>query len=209
MYAADIGSRSRDATSALGFMPAIALTGAHHQKVGSDSRVGHRGVLGRGVLIRVGLCESFDNETCPDDGIEPTGQGPTRVEHSESPGLFSHLLGSGAEGPGLLERPFVEVVTDRERVAFSTLRLVASGAPTSMRLSTLTEVSRVLRPRGCLQFSIGHPFTNTPIRRWVMKRSDDIEALRREGQPGRITEHVGNPQRVRLLLRSGRAHERL
>lgn len=39
---------------------------------------------------------------------------------------------------------------------------------------TLSEMTRVLRPRGFAQFSVVHPATSTPIRRWV----DDVSGTR-------------------------------
>lgn len=43
--------------------------------------------------------------------------------------------------------------------------------------STLREVQRVLEPGGFVQFSVLHPATTTPIRRWVDDASDQREAL--------------------------------
>jgi SAM-dependent methyltransferase len=43
--------------------------------------------------------------------------------------------------------------------------------------STLREVHRVLAPDGFVQFSVVHPATGTPIRRWVDDRSGRREAL--------------------------------
>jgi len=41
----------------------------------------------------------------------------------------------------------------------------------------LREVARVLRPRGFVQFSVVHPATSTPIRRWVADQSGERAAL--------------------------------
>ncbi len=41
----------------------------------------------------------------------------------------------------------------------------------------LREVARVLRPRGFVQFSVVHPATSTPIRRWVADESGERAAL--------------------------------
>ena len=41
----------------------------------------------------------------------------------------------------------------------------------------LREVARVLRPRGFVQFSVVHPATSTPIRRWVADESGGRAAL--------------------------------
>ena len=42
---------------------------------------------------------------------------------------------------------------------------------------TLREVSRVLRPGGFVQFSVVHPATSTPVRRWVSDESGNRQAL--------------------------------
>jgi SAM-dependent methyltransferase len=42
---------------------------------------------------------------------------------------------------------------------------------------TLREVSRVLRPGGFVQFSVVHPATSTPVRRWVNDESGERQAL--------------------------------
>jgi SAM-dependent methyltransferase len=41
----------------------------------------------------------------------------------------------------------------------------------------LAEVARVLRPGGFVQLSVTHPFTNTPVRRWVHDESGQRVAL--------------------------------
>jgi SAM-dependent methyltransferase len=43
--------------------------------------------------------------------------------------------------------------------------------------AALREVARVLRPEGFVQFSIAHPFTNTPVRRWIDSETGEREAL--------------------------------
>ena len=43
--------------------------------------------------------------------------------------------------------------------------------------STLSEMARVLRPAGFAQFSVVHPTTSTPIRRWVDDESGSRHAL--------------------------------
>jgi SAM-dependent methyltransferase len=55
---------------------------------------------------------------------------------------------------------------------------------------TLCEVSRVLRPGGFVQFSVVHPATSTPVRRWVNDEDGEREALATGGyfREGTITE---------------------
>ena len=43
--------------------------------------------------------------------------------------------------------------------------------------AVLREVSRVLRPGGFVQFSVAHPATSTPVRRWVSDESGNRQAL--------------------------------
>ena len=43
--------------------------------------------------------------------------------------------------------------------------------------STLHEVQRVLKPDGFVQFSVAHPATSTPLRRWIADASGRREAL--------------------------------
>lgn len=43
--------------------------------------------------------------------------------------------------------------------------------------AVITEVARVLRPGGFVQFSITHPWTNTPVRHWVYDEHGDRIAL--------------------------------
>jgi SAM-dependent methyltransferase len=43
--------------------------------------------------------------------------------------------------------------------------------------AVLREIIRVLRPGGFVQFSIGHPFTTAPIRRWIDSETGAHEAL--------------------------------
>jgi ubiquinone/menaquinone biosynthesis C-methylase UbiE len=42
---------------------------------------------------------------------------------------------------------------------------------------TLREISRVLKPGGFVQFSVVHPATSTPVRRWVSDGGGEREAL--------------------------------
>ena len=84
-------------------------------------------------------------------------------EQSEPLGI-SYVLGDAIRLPFPSES--FDLVT-----AFMSLMDV--GAPEA----ALAEVSRVLRPRGCVQFSIGHPFTTTPVRRWVESESRERDAL--------------------------------
>jgi ubiquinone/menaquinone biosynthesis C-methylase UbiE len=42
---------------------------------------------------------------------------------------------------------------------------------------TLREISRVLKPGGFVQFSVVHPATSTPVRRWVSDDAGEREAL--------------------------------
>ena len=43
--------------------------------------------------------------------------------------------------------------------------------------STLHEVQRVLKPGGFLQFSVAHPATSTPLRRWIVDESGRRAAM--------------------------------
>jgi SAM-dependent methyltransferase len=96
-----------------------------------------------------------------------------------------------------VSRPFVSAAVDHERSDPLEIRYVLGDARSlpfaSARLDFVTafmslmdlanpegvlvEIARVLRPRGFLQFSIGHPFTTTPIRRWVESDAGEREAL--------------------------------
>lgn len=75
-----------------------------------------------------------------------------------------HVLGDGAALPFESER--FDFVT-----AFMSLMDVAAPE------ECLQEIARVLRPGGFLQFSVVHPGTTTPIRRWVEDESGKREAL--------------------------------
>jgi SAM-dependent methyltransferase len=75
-----------------------------------------------------------------------------------------YLLGDGAALP--FRASSFDVVT-----AFMSLMDVADPEP------VLREVARVLRPGGFVQFSIVHPATTTPIRRWVDNDAGEREAL--------------------------------
>jgi SAM-dependent methyltransferase len=96
-----------------------------------------------------------------------------------------------------VSRPFIEAAVEHERseplgirfalgdaasLPFATssldfvtafMSLMDVGDPDA----TLREVARVLRPEGFVQFSIGHPFTNTPVRRWIDSETGGREAL--------------------------------
>jgi SAM-dependent methyltransferase len=74
------------------------------------------------------------------------------------------VLGDGAALP--LRPGCLDAVT-----AFMSLMDVAEPE------RTLREVSRVLRPAGFVQFSVGHPATSTPVRRWVNDESGERQAL--------------------------------
>jgi SAM-dependent methyltransferase len=43
--------------------------------------------------------------------------------------------------------------------------------------AALREIARVLKTEGFVQFSIAHPFTNTPVRRWIDSETGEREAL--------------------------------
>jgi ubiquinone/menaquinone biosynthesis C-methylase UbiE len=79
------------------------------------------------------------------------------------PGL-RFVLGDGAALP--LHDSVFDFVT-----AFMSLMDVADP------VRTLEEVGRVLKPGGFLQFSVSHPATSTPIRRWVNEETGKAEAL--------------------------------
>ena len=53
------------------------------------------------------------------------------------------------------------------------MSLMDVGAPET----TLREMARVVEPEGFVQFSVVHPVTTTPIRRWVNDESGEREAL--------------------------------
>jgi SAM-dependent methyltransferase len=75
-----------------------------------------------------------------------------------------YVVGDGATLP--FRASSFEVVT-----AFMSLMDVADPE------RTLGEVARVLRPGGFVQFSVAHPATSTPIRRWVDDESGVRQAL--------------------------------
>ncbi len=56
-------------------------------------------------------------------------------------------------------------------VAFMSLMDVADPE------ATLREIARVLKPHGFVQFSVVHPATSTPVRRWVDNDAGEREAL--------------------------------
>lgn len=84
-------------------------------------------------------------------------------EGSDPEGI-SYLLGDACRLPFAAET--FEFVT-------AVMSLMDVGAPET----ALGEVSRVLRPAGLFQFSIGHPFSGTPIRRWVASETGERHAL--------------------------------
>jgi 2-polyprenyl-3-methyl-5-hydroxy-6-metoxy-1,4-benzoquinol methylase len=75
-----------------------------------------------------------------------------------------HVVGDGATLPFAGES--FDVVT-----AFMSLMDVADPE------RTLAEVARILRPGGFVQFSVVHPATSTPIRRWVDDEAGERQAL--------------------------------
>lgn len=83
---------------------------------------------------------------------------------SASPRGIRYVLGDGVRLP--FRNSTFEVVT-----AFMSLMDV--GDPES----TLQEVGRVLKPGGFVQFSVVHPATSTPIRRWVNDEAGKRHAL--------------------------------
>jgi SAM-dependent methyltransferase len=96
-----------------------------------------------------------------------------------------------------VSRPFVSAAAEHERSAPLGIRYVLSDARSlpiasnSLDFVTafmslmdvadpdaaLREIARVLRPHGFVQFSIGHPFTTTPIRRWLSPDKEERDAL--------------------------------
>jgi len=83
---------------------------------------------------------------------------------SESGSRIRHIRADGAVLP-FADASF-EFVT-----AFMSLMDVADPE------ITLVEVARVLRPGGFVQFSVVHPATGTPVRRWVENADGEREAL--------------------------------
>jgi SAM-dependent methyltransferase len=75
-----------------------------------------------------------------------------------------YVLGDGAALPFAAES--FDIVT-----AFMSLMDVADPE------RTLCEIARILRPGGFVQFSVAHPATSTPIRRWVDDESGNRQAL--------------------------------
>lgn len=96
-----------------------------------------------------------------------------------------------------VSRPFVTAAVEHERSDPAGIRFVlgdASSLPLAsasldfvtafMSLmdvsdpdAALREIARVLRPKGFVQFSIAHPFTNAPVRRWIDSETGEREAL--------------------------------
>jgi len=97
------------------------------------------------------------------DVSEPFASAAATQERSNPQGI-SYILGDAQQLPFPSER--FDFVT-----AFMSLMDVRAPE------QAIAEVSRVLRPRGFLQFSIVHPFTNTPVRRWVESQTGQREAL--------------------------------
>jgi SAM-dependent methyltransferase len=97
------------------------------------------------------------------DLSEPFTTAAGTVERSDPLGI-AYILGDGAC------LPFPNEVFDFVTAFMS---LMDMSDPDTV----LAEVGRVLRPTGFLQFSIGHPFTTTPIRRWVENPDGEREAL--------------------------------
>ena len=87
----------------------------------------------------------------------------TAATEADSDGI-SYLLGDGAALP--FRASTFDVVT-----AFMSLMDVADPE------RTLGEVARVLRPGGFAQFSVLHPVTSAPVRRWVNDESGVRQAL--------------------------------
>jgi SAM-dependent methyltransferase len=108
------------------------------------------------------------------------------------------VAGCGADVVALdVSRPFVHSAAEHERSDPLGIRYVlgdgsflpfASGSldfvTAFMSLmdvahpeGALQEIARVLRPRGFVQFSVAHPFTTTPIRRWIDSDTGEREAL--------------------------------
>jgi ubiquinone/menaquinone biosynthesis C-methylase UbiE len=77
---------------------------------------------------------------------------------------IAYVLGDGAVLP--FRTATFDVVT-----AFMSLMDVADPE------GTLCEVARVLRPGGSVQFSVLHPVSSTPVRRWVNDAAGRREAL--------------------------------
>ena len=78
--------------------------------------------------------------------------------------VIDHVIGDGAVLP--FRSASFDVVT-----AFMSLMDVADPE------RTLQEIARVLRPRGVVQFSVLHPVSSTPVRRWIRDDEGRREAL--------------------------------
>ncbi len=97
------------------------------------------------------------------DVSRPFARAAAAQEQAEPRGI-SYVLGDA------LRLPFSSTSFDFVTAFMSLMDVAAPEA-------ALTEVTRVLRPRGFLQFSIVHPFTNTPVRRWVESDTGERDAL--------------------------------
>jgi SAM-dependent methyltransferase len=126
-----------------------------------DGRIGLDVGCGEGHNTRL-VAERGGNMVALDVS-RPFVSAGVELERSDPVGI-RYVLGDGRFLP--LGSASVDFVT-----AFMSLMDVADPE------GVLREVARVLRPRGFVQFSIAHPFTSTPIRRWSSAEKEKRDAL--------------------------------